>query len=116
MGEGAAEVTILGFQVVLLDHDGKELERIPDTFPDFSSTVIGEWGYVHQSEREATEDGQRVRYFKRLPPEFYCASCERRFPHAVGLYPNGKGDFLHDADEYGSAACGPVLPCKRPTT
>jgi hypothetical protein len=108
-------VTILGFQVVLLDEQGQELERIPDVYPDFASMVHGEWGYVHQSERDANEGGQRIRYFKRLPPQFYCASCEKRFPHAVGLYPDRKGDFLHDADEEGTAACGPVLSCKRPT-
>jgi hypothetical protein len=103
-------MSILGFQVVLLDEQGQELERIPDVYPDFTSMVRGDWGYVHHSERDAIVDGQRVRYFKRLRPEFYCASCEKFFPRAVGLYPNGKGDFLHDADEEGSAACGPVLP------
>src|SRR5688572_10950724 len=100
----------IGFQIVLLDHDDTELERKPDVYRDFSSLVIGEWGYVHLAEREAVEHGQKVRYFRRLKPEFYCASCEKRFANAIRLYPNGKGDFLHDADEIGSAACGPVLP------
>jgi hypothetical protein len=103
-------MTILGFQVVLLDEQGIELQRIPDVYPDFSSMVIGEWGYVHLAERETVHDGQKVRYFRRLKPEFYCASCHERFATAIGLHPDGKGDFLHDADEYGSASCGPVLP------
>jgi hypothetical protein len=38
-------MTILGFQVVLLDEHGQELERIPDVYPDFTSMVIGDWGY-----------------------------------------------------------------------
>lgn len=104
---------ILGFQIVLLDERGAELKRIPDVYRDFTSMVVGDWGYVHHSERDTLEGGQRIRYFQRLPPEFYCASCGQRFPHAIGLYPDGKGDFLHDADEEGSAACGPVLPVGR---
>jgi hypothetical protein len=103
-------MTLLGFQVVLLDHDDTELERIPDAYPDFTSMVIGEWGYVHLAERETVQDGQKVRYFRRLKPEFYCASCSTQFSTAIGLYPDSKGDFLHDADEHGSASCGPVLP------
>jgi hypothetical protein len=64
MGEGASEVTILGFQVVLLDEQGQEVERIPDVYEGSSWIVIGDHGYG--LERTAFEGGQRVRYFKRV--------------------------------------------------
>lgn len=57
-------MSILGFQVVLLDHDGKELERIPDVYGDDSWIVIGDYGY--RLDRTAFEGGQRVRYFIRM--------------------------------------------------
>jgi hypothetical protein len=59
-------MTILGFQVVLLDEQGQELERIPDIYERQSHFVRDEYGYVHVSERETYEEGQRVRYFKRV--------------------------------------------------
>lgn len=55
---------LLGFQVVLLDEQGEEVERIPDVYGDDSWIVIGDYGYT--LERIAFESGQRVRYFKRL--------------------------------------------------
>lgn len=55
---------ILGFQVVLLDAQDRELERIPDVYEDDSWIVIGDYGYT--LERTTFEGGQRVRYFKRL--------------------------------------------------
>jgi hypothetical protein len=60
-------MTILGFQVVLLDEQGQELERIPDVYGDDSWIVIGDYGYL--LERTIEEEGQRVRYFKRKPDE-----------------------------------------------
>jgi hypothetical protein len=55
-------MSILGFQVVLLDEQDQELERIPDVYGDDSWIVIGDHGY--RLERTAFEGGQRVRYFK----------------------------------------------------
>lgn len=60
-------MTILGFQVVLLDEQGQELERIPDVYYDDSWIVIGDYGYL--LERTTFEGGQRVRYFTRKPKE-----------------------------------------------
>lgn len=55
---------ILGFQVVLLDEQGQEVERIPDVYGEDSWIVIGASGYALG--RTVFEAGQRVRYFKRL--------------------------------------------------
>jgi hypothetical protein len=57
-------VVILGFQVVLLDEQGVELQRIPDVYEGSSWIVPDEHRYELQ--RETQEDGQRVRYFKRV--------------------------------------------------
>jgi hypothetical protein len=57
-------MTILGFQVVLLDEQGQELQRIPDVYRDDSWIVIGDYGYA--LERTTFEAGQRVRHFKRV--------------------------------------------------
>jgi hypothetical protein len=60
-------MSILGFQVVLLDEAGQELERIPDIYEGQSHFVRDAYGYVHLSERETYDkDGQRVRYFQRV--------------------------------------------------
>jgi hypothetical protein len=58
-------MTILGFQVALLDEHGKELQRIPDVYQGSSHLVIGEHGYVFK--RQAEEEQQQVRYFQRVP-------------------------------------------------
>jgi hypothetical protein len=46
---------ILGFQVVLLDEQSQEMERIPDVYGDDSWIVIGDYGYL--LERTTEEEG-----------------------------------------------------------
>lgn len=50
----------------------------------------------------ATDGTSFTRYILR------CASCGKTFD-SVRLYTGGGPDWLHDVDEEGSAACGPVL-------
>lgn len=57
-------MTILGFQVVLLDEQGVELQRIPDVY-EGSSWIVPD-GHRYELQRETYEEGQRVRYFKRV--------------------------------------------------
>jgi hypothetical protein len=52
---------ILGFQVVLLDEQGVELQRIPDVYYDDADIVIDGCDYILSG--VAMEGGQRVRYF-----------------------------------------------------
>jgi hypothetical protein len=64
---------ILGFQVVLLDEQGVELQRIPDVYDDRKSILVED---VHYREHEVKmESGQRVRYFKRARLARAGASC-----------------------------------------
>jgi hypothetical protein len=42
-------MTLLGFQVVLLDEQGVELQRIPDVFYDDASIVVDDVGYELQA-------------------------------------------------------------------
>jgi hypothetical protein len=58
-------MTILGFQVVLLDEQGVELQRIPDVYYDDASIVLDERDYGLIGAK--LEEGQRVRYFQRVP-------------------------------------------------
>jgi hypothetical protein len=64
---------ILGFQVVLLDEQGVELQRIPDVYYDRKSILVED---VHYREQEVKmESGQRVRYFTRARLARAGASC-----------------------------------------
>lgn len=56
-----AETT--GFQMVLLDESGQELDRRPDTYERDRVVVVDDRAY--EFARRAREDGQRVRYFRR---------------------------------------------------
>jgi hypothetical protein len=58
-------MTLLGFQVVLLDEQGIELQRIPDVYYDDASIVVDECDYGLTG--AVLEEGQRVRYFQRVP-------------------------------------------------
>jgi hypothetical protein len=57
-------MTILGFQIVLLDEQGQELRRIPDVYYDDASIVVDERDYGLIA--AVMKDGQRVRYFQRV--------------------------------------------------
>jgi hypothetical protein len=66
-------MTILGFQVVLLDEQGQEICRIPDVYYDHKSILVED---VHYREQQVkVESGQRVRYFKRARLARAGASC-----------------------------------------
>jgi hypothetical protein len=58
-------MSILGFQVVLLDEQGVELQRIPDVFYDDPWIFMDDQAYGML--RVKMEGGQRVRYFMRDP-------------------------------------------------
>jgi hypothetical protein len=82
-------MTILGFQVVLVDEQGQELERIPDVYPDFSAIVVGDYGYMHLPERDAVEEGQQVRYFQRVP-DFHVHKTRELFDRLTEAATSGK--------------------------
>jgi hypothetical protein len=66
-------MTLLGFQAVLLDEHGIELQRIPDVYYDNKSILVED---VHYRLREVKmEAGQRVRYFTRARLARAGASC-----------------------------------------
>jgi hypothetical protein len=54
----------IGCQIILLDDAGQAFQCLPDTFPDSTALVIGDYGYVYDR-TEQDDDGQQVRYFKR---------------------------------------------------
>ena len=54
----------LGFQIVFVDEQGRELERGPDVFGR-DVTWIAEGEYAYTLLQEMQEDGQTVRYFQR---------------------------------------------------
>jgi hypothetical protein len=56
-------MTILCFQVVLVDEQGQELERIPDVYGEDSWIILDA---RYELERIAFEGGQRVRYFRQI--------------------------------------------------
>lgn len=49
-------------------------------------------------------------------PRWYCASCGRQFVDDTAFYrrDDPTQPILHDEDDEGTAACGPILPMPEP--